>query len=199
MNYLAHAWLSFNRPEILAGNMISDFVKGKKQFDYSDPVRKGIILHRAIDNFTDDHPATKELKQVFRPVYGLYAGAFTDIVYDYFLANDRNEFETVDSLIQFASETYNSIEAQLSQLPPAFQRIFPHMKEYDWLSNYRNQPAIQKSFAGLVYRAKYMSDSGPAFEIFENNISYMKPYYDEFFPLLKKYAADTLEELLNDD
>lgn len=30
MNYLAHAYLSFDEPEILVGNMISDFVKGKK-------------------------------------------------------------------------------------------------------------------------------------------------------------------------
>lgn len=34
MNYLAHAYLSFNDPEILVGNLISDFVKGKKKFDY---------------------------------------------------------------------------------------------------------------------------------------------------------------------
>ena len=33
MNYLAHAYLSFNDPEILVGNMISDFVKGKKKAD----------------------------------------------------------------------------------------------------------------------------------------------------------------------
>jgi acyl carrier protein phosphodiesterase len=34
MNYLAHACLSFGRPDILVGNMISDHIKGKKQFDY---------------------------------------------------------------------------------------------------------------------------------------------------------------------
>ena len=62
MNYLAHAYLSFNEPEILVGNMISDFVKGKKKFDYSPGVQKGIALHRAIDNFTDYHTATKAAK-----------------------------------------------------------------------------------------------------------------------------------------
>jgi len=30
MNYLAHAYLSFDHEEILVGNLISDFVKGKK-------------------------------------------------------------------------------------------------------------------------------------------------------------------------
>ena len=53
MNYLAHAYLSFNDQEILTGNMISDFVKGKKKFDYPSRIQAGINLHRLIDNFTD--------------------------------------------------------------------------------------------------------------------------------------------------
>ena len=92
MNYLAHAYLSFGHEEILVGNMISDFVKGKKKFDYSLGIQKGIALHRAIDSFTDDHPVTKLAKQFFKAEYGLYAGAFMDVVYDHFLANDTNEF-----------------------------------------------------------------------------------------------------------
>jgi acyl carrier protein phosphodiesterase len=40
MNYLAHAYLSFNQPEILVGNMISDFVKGKKKFDFAPGIQK---------------------------------------------------------------------------------------------------------------------------------------------------------------
>ena len=53
MNYLAHAFLSFQQPDILVGNMISDFVKGKSKFTYTPGIQKGIMLHRAIDQFTD--------------------------------------------------------------------------------------------------------------------------------------------------
>ena len=67
MNYLAHAYLSFNHPEIVVGNMISDFVKGKKKFDYSEGIQKGITFHRAIDEFTDSHPTTKKAKEFLRP------------------------------------------------------------------------------------------------------------------------------------
>ncbi|HVZ26147.1 MAG TPA: hypothetical protein VG842_08840, partial [Sediminibacterium sp.] len=88
MNYLAHAYLSFRQPEILVGNMISDFVKGKKQFMYPANIQKGIRLHRAIDAFTDTHPATREAKKILEPAAGRYAAAFMDIVYDHFLAND---------------------------------------------------------------------------------------------------------------
>ena len=120
MNYLAHAYLSFDQPQILAGNMISDFVKGKKQYEYGQIVQKGIKLHRAIDNFTDTHAAIKEMKQPFRPVYGLYAGAFTDIVCDYFLANDKNEFSDALVLSSFSNRTYVQLENQADILPEAF-------------------------------------------------------------------------------
>ncbi|MEP7165242.1 MAG: ACP phosphodiesterase [Ferruginibacter sp.] len=199
MNYLAHAYLSFNQPQILVGNMISDFVKGKKQFDYELPVQKGIKLHRAIDSFTDEHPATKEMKKVFKPAYGLYAGAFADIVYDYFLANDTNEFASTKILEQFSLNTYTILEKQIIITPSMFQQMFPYMKSQDWLSNYRHESAIQKSFAGMTRRAKYITESDTAFNIFENNITMMQPCYDEFFPLLKKHAAYTLQELLNND
>jgi len=76
MNFLAHAYLSFEMPEILVGNLISDFVKGRKKFDYSLPIQHGISLHRSIDHFTDTHPVTAEAKSLFKADYRLYAGAF---------------------------------------------------------------------------------------------------------------------------
>ena len=35
--------------------MISDYVKGKKKIDYPPDIQKRIMLHRAIDTFTDFH------------------------------------------------------------------------------------------------------------------------------------------------
>lgn len=199
MNYLAHAHLSFGLPPILVGNMISDFVKGKKQYDYPSMIQKGIRLHRSIDIFTDDHPVTKEMKQVFRPAYGLYAGAFTDIVYDYFLANDQNEFAAAAELEKFSHDTYDILENHLADLPPIFRQMFPYMKTHNWLYNYRYRWGIQKSFAGMTRRAKYITESDTAFKIFEDNLPALKHSYDEFFPLLKNHAAYTLQQLLNSD
>ena len=67
MNYLANARLSFNDPDLLIGNMISDFVKGKKKFDYPLSIQKGIQLHRLIDEFTDAHFEAKRAMKYFRP------------------------------------------------------------------------------------------------------------------------------------
>lgn len=197
MNYLAHAYLSFNDPDILAGNMISDYIKGKKQFDYPTAVQKGIRLHRAIDNFTDTHAATHELKSFFRPRYRLYSGAFADVVYDHFLANDIQQFATGTDLQKFASTTYNMLESFTGIFPLPFQKMFPYMKEYDWLSNYRHRWGIEKSFGGVVRRAAYLEESEKAFEIFNEHYAAMQACYDHFFPDLKKYSSGQLCELLN--
>jgi acyl carrier protein phosphodiesterase len=197
MNYLAHAYLSFNKPEILVGNMISDYVKGKKQFDYPLPVQKGIRLHRAIDNYTDTHAATHELKSFFRPQYRLYSGAFADVVYDHFLANDVHEFSTGQELKQFTAATYQLLEPYFELFPPPFQNMFPYMKEHDWLYNYQHRWAIEKSFGGLVRRAAYLTESKIAFELFNEHYSAMEACYVAFFPGLKNFATGQLDELLH--
>ncbi len=199
MNYLAHAYLSFNNSAILAGNISSDFIKGKKQYEYKGLVHKGIQLHRAIDAFTDAHPATAAIKNFFKQDYRLYSGAFVDVVYDYFLANDTGEFATQENLQTFVQETYQSLHEQYEQLPPDFQPVFEHMRTHNWLYNYRYTWGIQKSFAGIAYRAKFIEDSDTAFRIFESNIEAIRPYYSDFFPLLKKYTADTLQQLVHDE
>jgi acyl carrier protein phosphodiesterase len=197
MNYLAHAYLSFNQPEILVGNMISDYIKGKKQFDFPLPIQKGIRLHRAIDNYTDTHAATHELKSFFRPQYRLYSGAFADVVYDHFLANDVNEFSSETVLKKFAATSYQMIEPYADVFPPPFQKMFPYMKNHDWLYNYRYTWAIEKSFGGLVRRAAYLTESKIAFEIFNQHYAAMQICYAAFFPDLKNYTVNQLDELLN--
>ncbi|MDE3144444.1 MAG: DUF479 domain-containing protein [Bacteroidota bacterium] len=196
MNYLAHAYLSFDQEEILVGNMISDFVKGKKKFNYQAGIQKGITLHRAIDMFTDAHQITHEAKQYLKPAVGLYAGAFMDIVYDHFLANDKNEFADDASLFSFTKNTYSLLEKNVAVFPERFQMMFPHMKQHDWLYNYQFNFGMEKSFGGLVRRAKYLSDSTEAFQIFEKEYDHFKKYYEIFFPELKNFAQQQLQQML---
>jgi acyl carrier protein phosphodiesterase len=197
MNLLAHAHLSFNQPQILVGNMISDYVKGKKQFDYPLVVQKGIRLHRAIDNFTDTHKVTQEVKAFFRPQYRLYAGAFADVVYDHFLANDEAFFSTDNDLKVFSAGVYKVLEENTAFLPEPFKKMLPYMIEHNWLYNYKNKWGIEKSFTGLAKRAVYIEESAIAFEVFNKNYDAIKSFYNIFYPDLKKYAQLQLQQLLN--
>ena len=187
MNYLAHAYLSFNHPDILVGNMISDFVKGKKKFDYPPGIQEGIMFHRAIDTFTDEHEATREAKEVFRPHYRLYSGAFVDVVYDHFLANDPNEF-TEPSLLDFSEKVYSTLDKQTQYLPERFATMFPYMKEHNWLYNYRTKWGIGKSLGGVVRRAAYLTESDTAYQLFEEHYQLLEDCYRHFWAFVKPFA-----------
>ncbi|MGN6437916.1 MAG: ACP phosphodiesterase [Agriterribacter sp.] len=197
MNYLAHAYLSFGHPEVLVGNMISDFVKGKQKFAFSQNIQKGIAIHRAIDAFTDAHSVTKAAKALFRPQYGLYAGAFIDIVYDHFLAADSSQFGK-EGLLQFSERTYALLDRFEPVFPPRFRSMFPYMKQQNWLFNYQYKQGIQNSFRGLVHRAAYLTDSSAAFEIFEQHYRSFHKYYIDFFPEIKTFAWQQFVEAFPD-
>ncbi len=198
MNYLAHAYLSFHNPDILMGNMISDFVKGKKQYDYPLLIRKGIRLHREIDGFTDRHPATLAGKQFFKPLVGLYAGAFMDVVYDHFLALDEHEL-TGEGWKLFAAEVYEQLAQYQSLLPEHFVRMLPYMSGENWLYHYRFTWGIEKSFQGVAKRARYLDDAAGTgvFKLFDLHYAVLKQHYDAFFPDVKKFARLQLTLLLN--
>jgi acyl carrier protein phosphodiesterase len=176
--------------------MISDFVKGKKQYEYSSIIQKGIQLHRFIDNFTDTHEVTRQMKQFFRPQYRLYAGAFADVVYDHFLATDAGEFENPESLPQFAASVYIVLQQQINVLPEPFAKMVPWMVQQDWLTNYRLTGGIEKSFGGLVRRSAYLKESAVAYDVFITHYDAMKQCYAAFFPELKKQTIYQLQQLL---
>ncbi len=196
MNYLAHAYLSFNDPQVLTGNMISDYVKGKKQYDYPTVIQAGIQLHRAIDFFTDQHAASKVISNLFWPQYRLYGAAFADIVYDYFVANDKEQFATEAALRSFTQQTYFLLQQNTAFFPAKFAGMFPYMQSQNWLYNYQYDWGIQKSFQGLARRAAYIPETEIAFEIFLNNKTILQEQYNIFFPSVKKFAADTMYQLL---
>ena len=178
--------------------MISDFVKGKKQFDYPDPIRQGILLHRAIDQFTDAHAATREAKEVFRPAYRLYSGAFVDVVYDHFLAADEREFSE-QGLLAFSRQVYDTLDPNQEHLPERFARMFPYMKEQNWLYHYRSRWGAGKSFGGLVRRSLHLTESDTAFELFETNYQLLGDCYRLFWAEVKPFALRTFAELTGED
>jgi acyl carrier protein phosphodiesterase len=188
MNYLAHAYLSLNNKEILVGNMISDFVKGNKKLDYPVPIQKGITLHRSIDRFTDDHPATKQANRYFKPSVRLYAGAFTDVVYDHFLATGEDNWREI-SLADFSSGVYETLSAYNEFLPQRFREMLPYMRTQDWLFNYQYKWGIEKSFGGVARRALYLDNSIAAFEAFEKHYDELHQLSKEFITDVKKFAS----------
>ncbi len=178
--------------------MISDYVKGKKKFDYPTTIQKGIMLHREIDTFTDQHEATKAAKEVFRPAYRLYSGAFVDVVYDYFLATDQHYFSE-DSLFKFSQDVYQHLDNNTQWLVEKFAAMYPYMKMQNWLYNYRTKWGIEKSMGGVARRATYLTESNTAFELFEQHYQLLKDCSRHFLAAVIPFTEKKFNELINKD
>lgn len=191
MNYLGHAYLSFGDTEVLVGNMIGDHVKGKLALDnYPPGVKKGLLLHRKIDEFSDNHTATKRAKVIFREAYGLYAGAIMDTLYDHFLANDPAIFASDTELKRFTHETFVKLESQKHVFPEGFANYFPHMVEHNWLFGYRSLKGMERALGGLSRRAKHMKPPEKAYELFVTHFYQLNQCYFELIDDLIAYVKN---------
>ncbi len=189
MNYLGHAFLSFGDSDIVTGNVMGDHVKGKLALEkYPEGIKKGLLLHRKIDSFSDDHPATLRAKIWFRPDYGLYSGAIMDTLYDHFLANDPKYFSSEATLKSFTENIYNQLEQNSQWMPGTFAAYFPHMKAHNWLYNYRTMQGMHRSLNGLARRAQHMPPPEKAYETFVTQYYQLAQCYYELIDDIIKFV-----------
>ena len=191
MNFLAHSYLSFSE-EQLVGNMIADFVKNRDVARLPESIQKGIKLHRAIDSFTDAHPLIHEAKAPFRPLVRLYSGAFVDVAFDYFLANDTVE-NSQREWQEHSQRVYAVLRRYEEFLPEVFKKVLDKMQQDDWLYNYRNEWGIDYSFRNVVNKAQFLDKTTNVFPAFLASKDFLREKYEIFFPEIKSFAQDFVD------
>lgn len=195
MNYLGHALLSFGNKELLVGNMIGDFVKGMKAVrEYPEGIQQGILLHRKIDEFTDNTAPSLRAQVWFRPGYGLYAGPIVDTLLDHYLATDAQHFSSEQKLLSFTQDVYKILEEYRDYLPPTFATLFPYMREHNWLYNYRTMAGARRSLQGLQQRAQHMKPIDEAYNTFVVRYYEIGQCYYEFIDSVVKFVNNELNK-----
>lgn len=194
MNFLAHIYLSFNQAEVSLGNFIADHVKGKNYQEFSVGVQQGILLHRAIDEFTDQHPLYRQsCKRIFS-VQGHYSRVVIDIFYDYFLAAYWKEHHPSE-LAAFASDFYSLLQSHLDNMPQKTQHLAPYMISQNWLLAYSTQPGIERILKGMHRRTSHASMMDKALLDLQAHEPALKADFDAFFPELIIFSRNKLSQL----
>ena len=188
MNFLAHIFLSGNDNELMIGNFIADFIKGRNKNEFPPQITKGIELHRAIDDYTDHHPVTSESKKRLYPVHHKYSAVVVDLFYDHFLAKNFSDYSTV-SLDAFASNTYKNITLFSDILPPRVLEFLPYMIERNWLVNYATVEGIGRTLSGLGQRVSFENRMNEATIDLEKHYSDFEEEFSIFFPQLINFVA----------
>lgn len=192
MNFLAHAYLSGDNKKILLGNFIGDFIKGKQALKkFEKEIIMGVELHRAIDEFTDSHPVVWESKNRLRPRYRHYAGVIADVFYDHFLATHWKDFHH-QSLADFASDTYQTIQSFSDILPKEVKHILPYMMKGNWLVAYAKISGIHGALSGMASRTPYESKMEQASNDLKDHYEKFQEEFERFFPELKSFSEKWL-------
>lgn len=139
--------------DILIGNFIADSVKGKAYQQFRPRIQQGILLHRKIDELTDNHKITKELANLFRPGYQKYAGIVIDIFYDHFLSINWSHYSSV-TLENFIKKCHRVLLKNIAILPSKVQGFLPIMVATNRLLSYSKLEGLKTS---LERMAKYTS------------------------------------------
>ena len=194
MNFLAHIYLSDNNDFIKIGNFMADGIRGNDYLNYPDEIKKGIILHRYIDTFTDANEIFRISKHRLHERYGHYSGVIVDILYDHFLAKNWNKYSD-ESLTSFVYGFYQSMEENFDILTPKTQRILPVMIENNWLESYASVEGISKILYQMDYRTKFKSKMQFAVEELEMFYSDFENEFTLFFEELRNHVKEKLVEL----
>lgn len=163
---------------------MADSIKGKKYMKYPEKVKNGILLHRAIDYYTDTHPVFRQSTQRLFPVYSHYSAIITDIFYDHFLAANWKDYSNIP-LKKYTEDFYGLLKENYELLPSKVKSFLPYMVHDNWLYSYSTIEGIQKVLKGMNNRTGRKSGM--------NNATHeLNKHYEEFEYEFKIFFKDLI-------
>ena len=180
MNHLAHLFLAAPGAESLIGNLSGDFVKGVLGERFTPGIRAGIRQHRAIDAFTDSHPAAAAFRAVLTPEHGHYARVIADMFFDHFLATHFEEIGG-EPLEVFLARTFATLDLHAAVLPERLRALYPRMRDEGWLLSYREVEGIRLALHNMSWRFSRRPDLAPAVRHLTDSRTELESHFGELF------------------
>ncbi len=194
MNFLAHIFLSGDNDLLKIGNFMADSIHGHDYNKYQTEIRKGILLHRSIDSFTDMHPIYRQSKHRLHEKYGHYSGVIMDIFYDHYLAKNWKKYSEIE-LEDYAKSFYNLLQNNYELLTPKVQSMLPSMIGRNWLLRYATIEGLEMILFQMDYRTKNrvaMHESIVELKQFNSEFEYE---FTLFFQELRLHCQEKLTQL----
>jgi acyl carrier protein phosphodiesterase len=186
MNYLAHTFLSHHSSDAVLGAILGDFVKGPLDATYPSAVREAILLHRAVDRYTDAHPIPLTARLLVSAPRRRFAPILIDVFYDHFLARHWDDYCDVP-LPQFAEYVYEVLRVRCHELPERLQFVAPRMAADDWFGAYADLDGIDAAVNGIARRMQRFPRAAAlrgGVEELRANYAAFEHDFQRFFPQL---------------
>lgn len=178
-----HLVLSGEDPDIIIGNYIADHLRGNAMVnELPNSIKRGIMLHRAIDTFSDMHPAVRHSVRLLQASHHHYAPVAVDLLYDHFLIKNWKQFVRLP-FHQTLQEFYSLLESRLDTLPPKSKKISLKILENNWFDKYETFEGMNEVFATVNRRTHYENE-------LPHTVKYMIAFYNEFESDFLQFAPD---------
>ncbi|MFM7725227.1 MAG: ACP phosphodiesterase [Flavobacteriales bacterium] len=181
MNYLAHSFLSFSHEPILFGQFIADDIKGSRWREFPAAVQQGILLHRYIDDFTDNHPKVVELRKLLHPRLGKFSGVALDVLFDHVLCMRWEQYEETSHDVWIGT-TYDLLAARGSEMSEKRKFILENMIKYNWMQMYATSEGVATILGQMSRRIPFENPLQLGITAFKEHKTAIISTFDEFFP-----------------
>lgn len=188
MNFLVHLFLSGNDEELLVGNFLGDFVKGRLEGRYPPRIELGIGLHRSIDSFSGRNTYFLRSKRRIDPSFGHYRGVMVDLFYDHFLASRWDEYAGI-SFPQFLSNTRRVVEEYRNCLPEQLRTLLPYIFS-ELLPSYTEIDGIGRALARMAARSTRRNSMGEGGKELKRQYCFLQEDFRSFLPELRLFVSE---------
>lgn len=188
MNFLAHFHLAWPDEGLVAGGLEGDYYKGPLRGDLPRAIERGVILHRAIDAFTDNHPLIAQLRKDLPQSLRRYAGILIDLSFDHYLSLHWSTFSDIP-LKDFNDGVYRCLSAHQGDLSDGSRNMLARMVEYDILGLYLDWETVPAAAARIGQRFKRhnpLADVGPELSPAQ---AILERAFLAFYPELQAFSA----------
>ena len=191
MNYLFHLYLYGDDPDILTGNFMGDFVKGRLNDSYPPRLRSGIELHRRIDSFAqkDAHFTRSRLR--LSPEFGLYRGILVDLFYDHFLAVSWDDFGE-EPLEQYLKRARSMVEGNRYRLPERLQGLLPVIFE-ELIPSYLTIEGVTTALTRMSGRISRTNPLAEGAREITRHYGALQEDFQGFLPAVRNHTARSIE------
>ena len=142
------------------GNFVGDAVKGRDvEAKWGLEVAMGIRFHRALDERSDGHEASRAARAAIRPYCGKWSGVVWDVLADHVLASEFDQLgQGCGDLDTFAARELQGLSLQLESMPERSRRFYEAMVHHGWLTGYQDGQVVH---AVLDAMSRRRSTAGP--------------------------------------
>ncbi len=189
MNFLAHAVLAGPDPWLRLGGFLGDFLHGAPPEHWPRELRRGVLLHRAIDGFTDRHPDVVEARHSFQPPYRRFAGIALDVWFDHCLARDFTRWTGLP-LAEYSDELLALLHGHDRWLTPELRRFREYMQLHRLPAGYADADCLQQVLAGLSRRLRFANPLAHMLVPLQARSKALQPVFERLFDDLLVFACD---------